>query len=168
MRTFELPEISQISGLSTGQIEQAISRNRLQLQGEGRPGRARQFSPMDAFMICILGELRRLGLDWKCIVGSTAFPWPIDDLFKIDKMEFFLLTPIPDQRRGVPKKFEISLVTPEDFAGHLRAYKAGAGVLIDASVIAKRIKAFAKQGMGRQSHQSPAEVGLMARTGGPA
>jgi hypothetical protein len=149
MRTFEIAEISEISGLSIPQIEQAISRERLPVQGEGGKGRPRQFSAADAFTFCVIGKMRRLGIDWQRIIGSTAFPWPIADVFEIDEMEFFLLTPMLDNHRtaseDVPKKLDISLVTPQDMAGHLRAFKAGAGVLIDASAIAKRIKTFARR-----------------------
>jgi hypothetical protein len=149
MRTFEIAEISQMSGLTIPQIEQAISRERVPVQGEIRKGHARQFSVADAFNFCIFGEMRRLGIDWKRIIGSTVFPWPIEDLFEIGKTEFFLLTPMLGNHRtpseDAPKKLDISLVTPEDMAGHLRAFKAGAGVLVDASEIAKRIGAFARR-----------------------
>jgi hypothetical protein len=136
MRTFEIAEISEMSGLSIPQIEQAISREELPVEGKGRP---RQFSVADAFTFCVIGEMRRLGIDWR-IVGSIAFPWPIDDVFEIRKSEFLLLTPMANG------KFDISRVTQHDMAGHLRAFKAGAGVLIDASSIAKRIETFARRG----------------------
>jgi hypothetical protein len=149
MRTFEIAEISEMSGLSIPQIEQAISRERLPVQGGGGKGRPRQFSAADAFIFCVIGEMRRLGIDWKRIIGSTAFPWPIADVFEIDEMEFFLLTPMLDNHRtaseDVPKKWDISLATPQDMAGHLRAFKAGAGVLIDASAIAKRVQTVARR-----------------------
>ena len=149
MRTFEIVEISFMSGLTIGQIEQAISRERMPVQGEIRKGHARQFSTVDAFNFCVIGEMRRLGIDWKRIIGSTAFPWPIADLFEIGKTEFFLLTPMLGNHRTAsehaPKKLDISLITPEDMAGHLRAFKAGAGVLIDASEIAKRIDNFSRR-----------------------
>jgi hypothetical protein len=147
MRNFEIAEISEMSGLSIPQIEQAISRERLPVQGEGRKGRPRQFSAADAFTFCVIGEMRRLGIDWKRIIGSTAFPWPIANVFEINKMEFFLLTPMLDNRRTAsePKSLDINLVTPQDMAADLRAFKAGAGVLIDASAIAKRIETFARR-----------------------
>jgi hypothetical protein len=149
MRTFEITEISDMSGLSIPQIEQAISRGRLPVQGEAGPGRARQFSTTDAFNFCVIGEMRRLGIDWKRIIGSTAFPWPMEDLFDIGKTEFFLLTPMLDNHRtgseDAPKKLDINKVTPKDMAVHLRVVKAGAGVVLDASEITKRIEAFARR-----------------------
>jgi hypothetical protein len=145
MRTFEIAEISEMSRLSIPQIEQAISRERLPVQGEGRRGRPRQFSAADAFTFCVIGEMRRLGIDWKRIIGSTAFPWPIAD--EIDKMEFLLLTPMLDNHRTAsePKKLDINPVTPQEMAVDFRAFKAGAGVLIDARAIAKRIETFARR-----------------------
>jgi hypothetical protein len=137
MRTFEIAEISEMSRLSIPQIEQAISRERLPVQGEGRRGRPRQFSAADAFTFCVIGEMRRLGIDWRRIIGSTAFPWPIADVFE---GEFVLLTPMANG-----ESFDISPVTPDDMAGHLRTFKADAGVLIDASAIAKRIETFARR-----------------------
>jgi hypothetical protein len=147
MRNFEIAEISEMSGLSIPQIEQAISRERLPVQGEGGKGRPRQFSPSDAFTFCVIGEMRRLGIDWKRIIGSTAFPWPIADVFEIGKTEFFLLTPMLDSHRteDVPKKLDISPVTLKSVARNLRELKTGAGVLIDASAIAKHIETFARR-----------------------
>ena len=40
MRTFEIAEIAELSGLSIPQIEQAISREGMDVKGKGRP---RQF-----------------------------------------------------------------------------------------------------------------------------
>jgi hypothetical protein len=137
MRNFDISEISEMSGLSVPQIEQAISREELRVQGKGRP---RQFLPADAFTFCVVGEMRRLGIDWRRIVGSTAFPWPIDDVFEIRKNQFFLLTPMANG-----EFFDISPVTLSESAHRLRALKAGAGVLIDRSSIAKRIDAFARR-----------------------
>jgi hypothetical protein len=138
MRNFKIAEIKELSGLSIPQIEQAISREEVRVQGKGRP---RQFLPEDAFTFCVIGEMRHLGIDWRRIVGSTASPWPIDNVFEIRKGEFLLLSPMANG-----ETFDISLVTPHDMAGHLRAFKAGAGVLIDASSIVKRIQTFARRG----------------------
>jgi hypothetical protein len=149
MRSFEIAEIREMSGLSIPQIEQAISRERLPVQGEGRPGRPRQFSVADAFNFCVIGEMRRLGIDWKRVIGSTAFPWPTTDVFEVDKQEFFLLTPMLDNHRtaseDVPKKWDINRVTPDEMAGYLRAFKARAAVVLDASEIAKHIEIFARR-----------------------
>jgi hypothetical protein len=143
MTTFDIQEISDMSGLTIGQIEQAISRLKMPVQGV-RNGLARQFSEVDAFNFCFIAEVRRLGIDWKRIIGSTAFPWPVEDPFEIPKTELLLLTPMLDSRReaseDAPKKLDISLVTPDDIAGHLRALKTGVGVVVDASEIAKRIR----------------------------
>jgi hypothetical protein len=134
MATFEIAEISEMSGLTNGQIEQAISRGKLPVQ-EVRNGLARQFSELDAFNFCLIAELRRLGIDWKRVIGSTAFSWPDEDPFEIGKTEYLLLTPIPES-----EKLDISLITLDDMAGALRVLKAGAGVVVDASEIAKRIR----------------------------
>jgi hypothetical protein len=150
MATFEITEIREMSGLSIGQIEQAISRERLPVQGEGRRGHARQFSVADAFNFCVIGEMRRLGIEWKRIVGSTAFPWPIAgaDVFEIRKTDFFLLTPMLRRHvvsKDAAKKLDITPVKPKQITGDLRASKAGAGILIDASEIAKRIEIFVRR-----------------------
>jgi hypothetical protein len=150
--TFEIAEIKEMSGLSIPQIEQAISRERLPVQGEGSPGRARQFSVADAFNFCVIGEMRRLGIDWKRVIGSTAMPWPTEDVFEIDKQEFFLLTPMLGNHRtaseDAPKNWEINLVPPDELLGYLRAYKARAAVVLDASEIAKHIETFRPQLVG--------------------
>src|SRR5262245_25417205 len=103
MRTFGIAEIAELSGLSIAQIGQAISREGMEVKGKGRP---RQFEPVDAFNFCVFGVMRRLGIDWKRVVGSTAFPWPISDPFEIDETQFVLLTPMADHT------FDIDIVTP--------------------------------------------------------
>jgi|SRR6516165_4598382 hypothetical protein len=136
MRTFEIVEISNMSGLSIGQIEQAISREKLPVQGKGRP---RQFLRQDAFNFCLIGEMRKLGIDWKRIVGSTAIPWPVPDVFELDGNHFLLLAPMPDGN------LDMNITTADDILRDLRALKASGGILIDASVIAKRIEVFARR-----------------------
>jgi hypothetical protein len=136
MRTFGIAEIADMSGLSISQIEQAISRERIDVRGRGRP---RQFLATDAFTFCVIGEIRRrLGVDWR-IMGSTASPWPIDDPFKIDKTELLLLTPMADGA------FDITTVSPDEIAMHLKSFKAFAGIVIDASAIARRIESIARK-----------------------
>jgi hypothetical protein len=138
MRTFDITQISELSGLTTGQIEQAISREQLEVEGQGRP---RKFTANDAFTFCLIGELRALGLDWKRIVGSTSFPWPLDvaDVFELDGNQFFLLRPISGY-------LDISLTTTDDILRDLRAFKASGAILIDASAIARRVeKTFARR-----------------------
>lgn len=137
MSTFGIAEIAKLSGLSIPQIEQAISREGMDVKGKGRP---RQFEQADAFNFCVIGEMRRLGIDWKrSIVGSTAFPWPISDAIEIKEPQFFLLTPLGDG------SFDIDLVLPDQIERHLKSFKASAGILIDASAIAKRIEVFARK-----------------------
>jgi hypothetical protein len=149
MATFDINEISEMSGLSIGQIEQAIHRGQLPVQGEGGRGHARQFSVADAFNFCFIAEVRRLGIDWKTIAGSTAFQWPIaEDVFEIRKTDFILLTPMLNRRTAVqdaPKKFDITWVKPKQITGDLRASKSGACVLVDASEIVTRIEIFARR-----------------------
>jgi hypothetical protein len=135
MGTFEIAEITKLSGLSIPQIEQAISRERIEVRGRGRP---RQFLDWDAFMFCLIGDLRRLGIDWKRIQGSTAFPWPIDDLSEIDN--FLLLTPTADD-----DAFEVTPVMPDEIAKDLKSFNATAGILIDAIAIKKRIETFVRK-----------------------
>jgi len=137
MSTFEIAEIKRLSGLSIGTIEQAISREGIEVRGRGRP---RQFLDWDAFMFCLIGDLRRLGIDWKRIQGSTAFPWPIDDLSEIDKIPFLLLTPTADD-----DAFEVTPVMPGQIAKDLKSFNATAGILIDAIAIKKRIEVFARK-----------------------
>ena len=128
--------MADLSGLSIPQIEQAISREHIDVRGRGRP---RQFLATDAFTFCVIGEIRRrLGVDWR-IVGSTASPWPIDDPFKIDKTKFLLLTPMADGA------FDITTVTPDEIAMRLKSFKAFAGIVIDAGAIARRIESFARK-----------------------
>jgi hypothetical protein len=137
MSTFGIAEIAKLSGLSIPQIEQAISRERMDVKGKGRP---RQFEQADAFNFCVIGAMRRLGIDWKrSIVGSTAFPWPISDAIEINEPQFFLLTPLADG------SFDIDLVFPDQIEKHLKSFKVSAGILIDASAIAKRIETFARK-----------------------
>jgi hypothetical protein len=136
MGTFEIAEITKLSGLSIPQIEQAISRERIEVRGRGRP---RQFLDWDAFMFCLIGDLRRLGIDWKRIQGSTAFPWPIDDLSEIDQTHFLLLTPTADDT------FEVTPVMPDEIAKDLKSFNATAGILIDAIAIKKRIETFVRK-----------------------
>ena len=135
MRTFEIAEIKKLSGLSIPQIEQAISRERIEVRGRGRP---RQFLDGDAFMFCLIGDLRGLGIDWKRIQGSTAFPWPIDDLSEIDN--FLLLTPTADG-----DAFEVTPVMHDEIAKDLKSFNATAGILIDAIAIKERIETFARK-----------------------
>src|SRR5262249_23674296 len=134
--TFEIAEITELSGLSIPQIEQAISREGIEVRGRGRP---RQFLDWDAFMFCLIGDLRRLGIDWKRIQGSTAFPWPIDDLSEIDKTHFLLLTPMADDA------FEVTPAMPDQIAKDLKSFNTTVGILIDASAIKKRIETFARK-----------------------
>jgi hypothetical protein len=134
MRTFDITEIRDMSGLTIGQIEQAISREKIFVQGKGRP---RQFLPEDAFTFCIIGEMRKLGVDWKRIVGSTAFPWPVSEVLEGD--QFFLLTPLSDG------SLDIIPTTVDEILRDLRAAKASGAILIDAAVIAKRIETFARK-----------------------
>jgi hypothetical protein len=135
--TFEIAEITELSGLSIPQIEQAISREGIEVRGRGRP---RQFLDWDAFMFCLIGDLRHLGIDWKRIQGSTAFPWPIDDLSEIDKTHFLLLTPTADD-----DAFEVSPVMPDQIAKDLKSFNTTVGILIDAGAIKKRIETFARK-----------------------
>jgi hypothetical protein len=132
MRTFDIYEIAEMSDLTVGQIEQAISREQLPIEGEGRP---RKFTRGDAFTFCVIGEMRRLGIDWKKIIGSTRFPWPIAlaSVFELDENQFFLLTPIKEY-------LDINLTTTGDILRDLRAFKAIGAILIDASVITRRIE----------------------------
>jgi hypothetical protein len=135
MSTFGIAEIAKLSGLSIRQVEQAISREGMQVKGKGRP---RQFETADAFNFCVIGAMRRLGIDWKrSVVGSTAFPWPISDAIEINE-EFFLLTPLDDDG-----SFDIDLVRPKQIVERLKSFKTSAGILIDANAIAKRIETFA-------------------------
>jgi hypothetical protein len=91
-------------------------------------------------MFCLIGDLRRLGIDWKRIQGSTAFPWPIDDFSEIDKTPFLLLTPTADD-----DVFEVTSVMPDQIAKDLKSFNATVGIMIDASAIKKRIEAFARK-----------------------
>jgi hypothetical protein len=53
-----------------------------------------------------------------------------------------LLTQMPDNHRRASedvKQWDINPVTPDEMLGYLRAYKARAGVVLDASEIAKHI-----------------------------
>jgi len=137
MDTFGIAEIAELSGLTIPQIEQGISREGIEVRGRGRP---RQFLDWDAFMFCLFGDLRRLGIDWKRIHGSTAFPWPIDDLSEIDKTPFLLLTPTADN-----DAFEVTSSMPNQIAKDLKSFKTTVGILIDASVIKKSIETFARK-----------------------
>jgi hypothetical protein len=136
MRTFGIAEIAELSGLSIPQIEQAISREGMDVKGKGRP---RQFEPADAFNFCVFGAMRRLGIDWKRVVGSTAFPWPISDPFEIKENQFVLLTLMADDT------FDIDIVTPNQIRKQLKTFKASAGILIDSNAIAKHIETFARK-----------------------
>jgi hypothetical protein len=137
MTKFTITEIAKLAGLSIPQIEQAISREGVGVKGTGRP---RQFEMEDAFNFCVIGAMRRAGIDWKrSIVGSTAFPWPIDNASEIET-DFFLLTPMTNK-----SYFDISPVVPKDISEHLKSMKASIGILIDASAIKKRIEAFARK-----------------------
>jgi hypothetical protein len=90
-------------------------------------------------MFCLIGDLRRrLGIDWRRIRGSTAFPWPIDDLSEIDKTRFLLLTPTTGGG------FDVSPVT--QITKDLKSFDATVGILIDASAIKKRIETFSRKG----------------------
>jgi hypothetical protein len=137
MRTFDIAQIAEMSGLSVPQIEAAISREKLPVQGKAEKGRARQFLAEDAFTFCIIGEMRKLGIDWKRIVGSTAFQWPIRDV--LDGYQFFLLTPLSDD------SLDITVTTAGKILRDLRSYKALGAILIDGGAIAKRIEAFARR-----------------------
>jgi hypothetical protein len=147
MATFDINEISEMSGLSIGQIEQAIHRGQLPVQGEGGRGHARQFSELDAFNFCLMAEVRRLGIDWKTIAGSTAFQFPIaENLFEIRKMGFFLLTPMVSRRgEDAPKMLDINPVKSKQITGDLRTSKAVSGVVIDAGEIVRRIEIFVRR-----------------------
>ena len=136
MDTFGIAEIAELSGLTIPQIEQGISRERIEVRGKGRP---RQFLPRDAFTFCVIGEMRRLGIDWGRIEGSTAGPWPIDDPFEIDRTLFLLLTPASNG------SLDLTYVTHGQIAKHLKSFKASGGILIDASAIARRIETFARK-----------------------
>jgi len=138
MSTFEIGDITKLSGLSIPQIEQAISRERIDVRGRGRP---RQFLARDAFIFCLIGDLRnRLGIDWKRIRGSTAFPWPIDDLSEIDKIQFLLLTPTADDH-----DFDVNAVTRDEIGKDLKSFNTSVGILIDVMAIKKRIEIFARK-----------------------
>jgi hypothetical protein len=137
MSTFGIAEIAKLSGLSISQVEQAISREGIDVQGKGRP---REFLAMDAIMFCLIGELRRrLGIDWRRIRGSTAFPWPIDDLSEIDKTHFLLLTPTPGGG------FNVSPATPDQITKNLKSFGATVGILIDVRAIKKRVETFSQK-----------------------
>jgi hypothetical protein len=164
MATFEIAEISDMSRLTTGQIEQTISRLKMPVEGV-RNGLARQFSEMDAFHFCFIAEVRRLGIDWKIIVGSTATPWPIaENLFEIRKIGFYLLTPmIGRDGEDAPKMLDINPVKPKQITGDLRYSKAVAGVVIDAGEIVRRIEIFVRRRQ-KMTRDSQAITGtVMAR-----
>ena len=137
MRTFSITQIAEMSSLTIGQIEQAFSRHELSVRGKVGKNRAREFLAEDAFSFCIIGEMRKLGIDWKRIVGSTAHPWPVADV--LDGNQFFLLTPMSDGY------LDFSVTTASKILRNLRAYKASGAILIDGGAIARRIEAFAKR-----------------------
>jgi hypothetical protein len=86
--------------------------------------------------------MRGVGVDWRRIIGSTSFPWPIAaaEVFELDGNQFFLLTPMANGY------LNISLTTTDDILRDLRAFKASGAILIDASAIARRIeKTFARR-----------------------
>jgi hypothetical protein len=138
MRTFDIAQIAEMSGLTIPQIEAAISREKLQVQGKGERGRPRPFSAEDAFTFCVISEMRKLGVDWKRIVGSTAFPWPVSEV--LDGDQFFLLTPLSDG------SLDLNRTTPKKILNVLRKqYKASGAIVIDGGAIARRIEAFARR-----------------------
>jgi hypothetical protein len=146
MAKFDIQEISDMSGLTIGQIEQAIHRFKMPVQ-EVRNGLAREFSELDAFNFCFIAEVRRLGSDWKIIAGSTALPYPFaEDLFEIRKIGFFLLTPMISRHgEDAPKMLDITPVKSKQITAQLRASKAVAGVVIDAGEIVRRIEIFVRR-----------------------
>ncbi len=64
MSHFLIDEVSKLSGLSRGQIEQLISRyGVISPWCKVLPGNAREFLPADVFLFVMAGELYRLGLN---------------------------------------------------------------------------------------------------------
>ena len=66
--------------------------------------------------------MRRLGIDWKRVVGSTAFPWPISDPFEIKENQFVILKLMADDT------FDIDIVAPNQIKKQLKTFKASAGI----------------------------------------
>jgi hypothetical protein len=145
----KINEVSVMSGLSRGQIDQLISRHRIHLHAKPRFGAAREFTPADAFMIALAGQLRAMGVKNENISSAVASIMPRVDPDTFEQLEIY-----PDraalEAAGEPvyalvakneqDEMATEFVRQSNLDKELRKLGRGAGIVVCASLIASTIE----------------------------
>lgn len=138
--------VSELSGLSRGQIDQLISRWGVTPHGKARPGGAREFTLADCFAFCVAGHAARMGVSQpgiRDIIGALPMPKLSRDTF--EQVEVF-------PGRAVMRNAWLVVAAGDD--GELRGEfveasqlksVAGASMIFPASQIAAAIEEAAAQ-----------------------
>lgn len=136
----DISSVSRISGLTRGQIDQAISRWAITPQSKSARGTARRFSPSDVFAFAIVGELKRIDLPWPVIrdlywsyvsrpdVGGDEI-FPDCDRFADAVIAFWAFGPDRLPENKIIERSELSKLGTE------------ATIVLPAGRIAKRVRA---------------------------
>lgn len=117
--------VSQLSGLSRGQINQLISRHGYTPHAKPQNGEARSFTKADAFDLVVAGRLARLGLGQAWIAEAlAALPIPQVDPNTFEQIEVF-----PGRRKFSHEGASAVLVIDCNEAGNFTAEFAAASDL---------------------------------------
>lgn len=149
----KIQNLSTMSGLTRGQIDQLISRHGIELHSKPPAGAARNFTPADSFLISLAGELHRVGLRNKEIASAVASIIP-----EVDPNTFRQTEIYPGraslEAAGEPvfaiivKGKDGNTVTEfsrqSDLYRKLGEIGAGTGIVVSASLIANTIEQLEK------------------------
>jgi len=140
---FTTAEVARLSGLSTGQIDQLISRWGVGLWMGSTRGSSRKFLAVDAFKFMIAGELHRLGIDQRTVRDMLASLLPDSQNLTEEPPTF------PHQRQDGPRQFVVIFTHNQAFASivvdgealgrALAARKTAGAIVLDATAMAERI-----------------------------
>jgi len=143
---FSIDEVADLSGLTVGQIEQAISRWGIGIWARPEPGLARRFLPADLFTLIAVSELLKLGLGWRgarealaafplCELGEDGMPVDICPGYHgPDRQIYYLIYP-------ADLGFASVITSADNIASSFALMaKTPSAILFDATAIADRVE----------------------------
>lgn len=141
----DISSVSRISGLTRGQIDQAISRWTITPHARSEPGKPRRFTAADCFKFAVVGELHRMGLAWPAIREAV---WAATLTPEVDPETFEQIEIFPGASRFVEavlviRNFNQDELPEARFVERADLPKIGseATIVLPASKIASRILA---------------------------
>jgi len=144
--------LSTMSGLTRGQIDQFISRYGIHVHAQPRFGAAREFTPADAFMINLAGQLRAMRVNNQDIASAVGSIVPRVDPHTFEQLEIYperaeleatgepVYAVVTKVSEGDTKKMIATFVRQSDLDKELLKLGAGASIVVCASLIADTIE----------------------------